>query len=554
MIKSIEFKNYKAFKEGTLELSPLTVLMGANSVGKSSVLKLILTLSQTAGENKNSGALKSFGKLTDGGEVRNIFYQKDTTNELEICFNLELPIKASELLNDIKNKIYFSLLDRLRKNIFILHEINDNNRIDKETFNSLRKFDFNFHTNDNQIESINEIISAIKKTRKQMDENENNHSQKNIPEMISRDLNYKEIKKSEIIDSIIILDELGKFGKIKKISYKISYSKTKNLLKVSSIAVFSTSGHYIEIDFYRNKDNRRSCIIKSDKLNASFFEKHYPTINKAFDFNGMRLQWNNDHNNDEPFLGVKLSVSYILYSFMKHYSDTAIKEFNPSNIRHVSPVRAYPKRYYFLNESDDTSYFDTTDQDSLPLYINNNPDTLEKVNTWLNKFGFNVKVDSLNEMIHSIKIKQNNIKLDLIDIGFGISQILPVIIQSLLAKKGSITLIEQPEIHIHPKMQADLADFFILLAKKDNKKFIIETHSEAFLKRLRRRMAEYKTENENSISPDNVSIQFIERDKNSEKNSIIINKEISKTGDFEWPKDFMSTDIEDTIEFLKLQG
>jgi predicted ATPase len=78
---------------------------------------------------------------------------------------------------------------------------------------------------------------------------------------------------------------------------------------------------------------------------------------------------------------------------------------------------------------------------------------------------------------------------NLADVGFGVSQVLPVLIQGLLTRSGGIYLVQQPEIHLHPDAQAGLADFFIYLASY-GVITVVETHSEYLLLRLRRRLAE----------------------------------------------------------------
>jgi predicted ATPase len=80
-------------------------------------------------------------------------------------------------------------------------------------------------------------------------------------------------------------------------------------------------------------------------------------------------------------------------------------------------------------------------------------------------------------------------KANLVDVGFGISQVLPVLVQGLLMRKGGIYLVQEPEIHLHPDAQAGLADFFIYLATY-GVITVVETHSEYLLLRLRRRLAE----------------------------------------------------------------
>jgi predicted ATPase len=91
--------------------------------------------------------------------------------------------------------------------------------------------------------------------------------------------------------------------------------------------------------------------------------------------------------------------------------------------------------------------------------------------------------------------------VDLPDVGFGISQVLPVLVECFYAPANSIIIMEQPEIHLHPKAQTCLADLFIdvICAREDghdrNIQLIVETHSEHFLRRLQRRIAEQAIEN-----------------------------------------------------------
>ena len=73
----------------------------------------------------------------------------------------------------------------------------------------------------------------------------------------------------------------------------------------------------------------------------------------------------------------------------------------------------------------------------------------------------------------------------LVDAGFGASQLLPILIQGLIAPEGGTMLLEQPEIHLHPRAQADLADFLVEVSRR-GVGVIVETHSEHLLTRLYR--------------------------------------------------------------------
>lgn len=89
MINSISFKNYKAFSAGKLELKPITILLGSNSSGKSSLLQLFLLLEQTINNPEPyESALKLNGRFINLGEDENLIKDKDLTKILNIEFSL----------------------------------------------------------------------------------------------------------------------------------------------------------------------------------------------------------------------------------------------------------------------------------------------------------------------------------------------------------------------------------------------------------------------------------------------------------------------------------
>jgi predicted ATPase len=88
------------------------------------------------------------------------------------------------------------------------------------------------------------------------------------------------------------------------------------------------------------------------------------------------------------------------------------------------------------------------------------------------------------------------------DVGFGVSQVLPVLVLCYYVPEGSTIILEQPEIHLHPSVQAGLADVFIDAVKRRKIQIILESHSEHLLRRLQRRIAEEQ------YSPDNAALYF----------------------------------------------
>ena len=243
-------------------------------------------------------------------------------------------------------------------------------------------------------------------------------------------------------------------------------------------------------------------------------------------------------------------ANYFLY-IVQHVLSALSHEFDLNQLNHVGPLRAAPKHYYLLDKDHYLDYFDCTDPETCVEILKNKPETKEYVNEWLHTFNFTIDVSESNEeMINHLIVDQDENKLNIPEVGFGVSQILPILIQCHSAESTSLTMIEQPEIHLHPKMQAELANLFADVIAKKDKKLIIESHSEYMLRRLRRLMAEKK-----QLMPKEVAIYYFER-KNSEngKDYISVKRlEISETGAFDWPGDFYRTEMDDNLAFLRLQ-
>ncbi len=121
-------------------------------------------------------------------------------------------------------------------------------------------------------------------------------------------------------------------------------------------------------------------------------------------------------------------------------------------------------------------------------------------------------------------------RVNFADIGFGASQVIPVVIQSLLASEGALVIIEQPELHLHPSAQAVLADLFIQKSR-EGVRFLVETHSEHLILRLQRRIRK------GIIVPSDLFVIYVTR-KGSESNCHPL--QLDEEGDFidEWPEGF----------------
>ena len=134
----------------------------------------------------------------------------------------------------------------------------------------------------------------------------------------------------------------------------------------------------------------------------------------------------------------------------------------------------------------------------------------EAVVVWLRRLGLVDSVDTEETPKVGFRLTVNSpglpIALDLKSVGVGVSQVLPTLVQALLAPAGSTLIFEQPELHLHPKAQAELADFFLGMTAV-GKQCLVETHSEQMINRLRRRVVEARR---NQILP-RLRLFFAER-------------------------------------------
>ncbi len=122
------------------------------------------------------------------------------------------------------------------------------------------------------------------------------------------------------------------------------------------------------------------------------------------------------------------------------------------------------------------------------------------------------------------------------DVGFGISQILPVIALGLLSNTHSILIFEQPEIHLHPSVQAGLADFLFCLART-GRRVLIETHSDHLINRLRRRVAEDKTNRLHNL----LNLLFVSPPNANHHSATVEQAKIDRFGQIEnWPPGFLA--------------
>lgn len=565
MLTGIKFKNYKAFQEGYLEIKPITILLGANSVGKSSLIQLFLMLQETAIAENYKSALKLHGGFFSLGEGINLFRKKDSNNTL----HFEIEFREPTINETIRHEFFGRFAEEVINYCFFIFRSFPDNQKDLKFFEEKFAQDKNSKRNIRDIglfgSAWGNLMNIPRSDVNELIERTHNilskYKARNVVKEVAHSIHFLRNNivgqsilnnKDEIMATFDFLKKLHDIKHPDKVSLKYDFSYKDGILSIKTFTLIVGDIEIVNLDFDKASENKtfiRSSLIDFSKVN----NKHISELRKVFKSNKTVFSFIENYEFNEQNSSV---ICFYFINFLSRVIDKLEESFNNQRINYVSPLRAHPKRYYFLDKAKTNAFLDTLDGEAIAEIIKDNSSLRNSVNTWFKKFNLHIDVGPIKDIIHQIVVKQNSLDLDITDVGFGVSQVLPVIIQGFLSKERSITLVEQPEIHLHPKMQADLADLFIDIAIKKNTKkggflankyLIIETHSEYLLKRLRRRISE------NKITADQIAIYYVEPQEET-KSASIKKIDISEKGAFDWPKDFYTGDLADDItEFLKNQ-
>ena len=179
---------------------------------------------------------------------------------------------------------------------------------------------------------------------------------------------------------------------------------------------------------------------------------------------------------------------------------------------------------------------------------------VREVNRWLKTVG-DVQLLPIRRLSPTARLYELRLKhlrsgrwANFADVGSGIGQAFPVIVEGLRTPPHGIFLVQEPEIHLHPDAQLAMGDFILALAETD-RRVIAETHSENILLRIRRRVVEARNSSRR-LTPEDVSILYVDLD--GEGNSIVTPLEMDELGQIsEWPRGFMEDATEERMVLMK---
>ena len=486
MLKSISLENYKCFKdETTIDIAPLTVLCGVNSSGKSSILKSLLMLKQTAEGKLSEPLLLLSGDLVDCGTFDSV--------------------------------------------------INSNTEKDKKTFFVRNKFEINNH----KLFSTGTFIK--RQDAKEFNELEKIYACINN-QTIVRFVFYTEIEVERCIDSENEFSPYLSNNRIKSYKIIINVEGDDGLIQ-------ECNGN-ITFNFIDDFDSNNE-IKEPHRLSWNNIPYLYKKRKKNYNQNEQNLKFGyfNNYKCSCTFNGLAISnvFAYDMKPYIKNVipnilAITRIKSNQYNGINYIAPLRNTPQRTYLINRNVDSVGINGENAPILlakykkqviitdmfcpwtnRLELDENGYVKEKfekiIQQWLDYFELG-ELDIFGDKNGTVSIELN--KHNIVDVGFGASQILPIIVQGILMDKEQTLIVEQPEIHLHPKMELQMADFLVHLANT-GRNIVIETHSDHIKTRLIRRIIE----DDSRKLQDKINIYFItQRELGVSKSiPIIINDE-----------------------------
>jgi len=228
------------------------------------------------------------------------------------------------------------------------------------------------------------------------------------------------------------------------------------------------------------------------------------------------------------------------------------------NLYYLGPLREYPHRSYIWS-GDKPQDVGRRGELAIPAILASRRQgekigrgrgrprqTLEeRVAQWLQDLGmiesFVLKQIAENRQEYEVRLRRSPeaAEVSITDVGFGVSQVLPVLVLCYYAPEGSTIILEQPEIHLHPAVQAGLADVFVDAIEHRGIQIILESHSEHLLRRLQRRIAE------GALAADDAALYFVWMEQGTSHLQRLV---LDPFGNIQnWPHDFFGDEMADLL-------
>jgi len=565
-LTSIELTNFKAIGEKVvIPVKPITLIFGANSAGKSSILQCLAMLAQSVSSVEfEFPSLDGSGPLVDVGNYLDFVHKHDPRKFFECRFNFHMDADFSFeylLPDDSDSPRSLTLNSSAKKFMKIMDDFNEASL--SFCFTPVSEIDdhMDLFLGGNEKPAFSYSDYNIKPNFDHIFwEKYWNAFKKEIYENIYTSPMEILRKKEIITNGKLYMDSQGSKG-VKRLSNQkatllkkyLAELSIDSLIQICDILLWSETYQELKEELRRGKTEfeiifnyyNANNIDQSNYLTgfSGFLPTKFARM-KPEDFFCEKFLEHLYKAPGYPGYGDSFHPGQLMVLFASH-----IKPFLAS-FSFLGPLRKRPERFHVEKDTTNNSMYDDGGNDVLSLA--HDDALVNRINRELVHLqtGFQIKIVHLTDkesgtsgvfLLQFINQK-TGVAASIKDVGFGYSQILPVIIKCLKPHYGTVgtVVIEQPELHLHPAMQAELGDMFIRGAQTNNH-FFIETHSEHLILRLLRRIRETAEgelpENVPPLTPDDIAVLYVQPGENGAQ---VTHIPVTADGDFAipWPEGF----------------
>ena len=521
------FCNFKCFSQRTtIPLQPLTLILGQNSCGKSSILQILQIMAQTVacGDANRVLLFRSKVNNTDFGTFKdNIFNHETGSRLLQLRFTFANSLEVAELV-ELHQLIEFSTVS-LEVDIASGNEGGD-----------LKVPSFRIYCDDNATAEFTSKFSDEETDASRLEYVAGELSEQLLLNMYRRFKENDEDSAAFCAGTVSAL--LERFPHLEDPLHKLLHEVVESLYAEEGFETFK------HLCFY-------------SRPTVTGLTNFLPTVRKIYtpgremlvidseddDYvdREIEMEENFDHDRGLSFYGALPNLSLLLIVL----SDQIANFLQQASF--FGPVRSQPERFwlYAPNVSSQVGRHG----ELMPATLYRNVALLEKVNKYLDDpldIGYTVRVETsvIDPELFQIQLRETTRDdapwINLCDVGYGISQLLPIVVQVALPNFQTI-IIEQPELHIHPALQARLGKLFADAIKHDGKKFVVETHSEHLILRLLRLVRQDR------LSAQNLCLLSIQKTTLGSRESRI---RVNEDGDFidAWPEGFFPDRLRELLD------
>ena len=504
MLKAIELENFKAFGQRTrIDLAPITLIFGQNSAGKTSILQALSLLKQTLECGAPEIPLLAKGELVDLGSFGELLFDHDLSRNLGIRIDIDpdATIHGSNLDEYVSDEVPESVGLALS---FSRRELSEDISIPaidvywgslNEPLARLKPWKFGF-----RIEAISQDPTIWRSMYDLLPQRRE--------AILSLLREYYHTVDRDVFDAVGP-DEDPDISPIDRIEEAIE---------------FYSSEFSFEQFLIRGTENGVGVAFET----ASFLpreEDPETTLPEIAAVNTRWFRYSPRLVNNVP--KTVIAVSDVLREVLGAWFP-------------IGPFRPAPRGLYSFRGTKPKDI--GVRGDLMPDLLFRRPDIQDRLNAWLQRLEINYSIEvqgigdpslDLFQLRLADQRRKKPVSVGLSNVGYGISQILPFIVQCLGDRRRIIS-IEQPEVHIHPKLQADLGELLAeCIGESYRHQFLIETHSEHLILRLQKLIRDRK------LAPEAVSVIYVERGPNG---STAHRLRLDEQGDFidDWPGGFFS--------------